>query len=48
MTVHIRQVSADLRQSLKCIGTLITCPYTTGGRSRQGSPKAGANVQVTA
>ena len=30
--------------TLKCVGTLIMCPYMTGGRSRRGSPKAGTTV----
>ena len=30
----------------KCIVTLITCPYTAGGRSRWGSGKAGTTVQI--
>ena len=30
--------------TLKCVGTLITRPYTAGGRSRRGSPKAGTTV----
>ena len=29
------------------IGTLITWPYTAGGRSRRGSPKAGTTVVVS-
>ena len=29
---------------MTCVGTLITWPYTAGGRSRRGSPKAGTNV----
>ena len=29
---------------LKCVGTLITWPYTAGGRSRLGSSKAGTTV----
>ena len=29
---------------LKCVGTLTKCPYTAGGRSRQGLPKAGTTV----
>ena len=30
--------------TLKCVGTLIMCPYMAGGRSRRGSPKAGTTV----
>ena len=30
--------------TLKCARTLITWPYTPGGRSRRGSPKASINV----
>ena len=30
--------------TLKCVGTLITCPYMAGVRSRRGSPKAGTTV----
>ena len=43
--VRVRQVSADIGGNLtfKCVGTLITWPYTSGGRSRRGSPKAGHN-----
>ena len=29
---------------MKCVGTLTKCPYTAGGRSRRGSPKAGTTV----
>ena len=29
---------------VNCVGTLITCPYTAGGRSRRGSLKAGTTV----
>ena len=29
---------------MRCVGTLITWPYTSGGRSRRGSPKAGTTV----
>ena len=32
--------------TLKCVGTLIICPYMAGGRSRRGSPKAGTTVYV--
>ena len=32
--------------TLNCVGTLITWPYTAGGRSRRGSPKAGTTVVV--
>ena len=28
---------------MRCVGTLITWPYTSGGRSRRGSPKAGTD-----
>ena len=38
--VRVRQVSADRR----CVGTLITWPYTAGDRSRRGSPNAGTTV----
>ena len=31
--------------TLKCVGTLTKCPYTAGGRSRRGSPKAGTTVR---
>ena len=30
--------------TLKCAETLITCPYTAGGCSRQGSPNMGTTV----
>ena len=30
--------------TLKCVVTFITSPYTAGGRSRRGSPKAGTTV----
>ena len=30
--------------TLTCVGTLTKCPYTAGGRSRRGSPKAGTTV----
>ena len=30
--------------TLKCVGTLTTWPYTAGGRSRRGLPKAGTTV----
>ena len=30
--------------TLKCVWTLITWPYTPGGRSRRGSPKASTTV----
>ena len=30
--------------TLKCVGTLLTWPYTAGGRLRRGSPKAGTTV----
>ena len=29
---------------MKCVGILTKCPYTAGGRSRRGSPKAGTTV----
>ena len=32
--------------TLNCVGTLTKCPYTAGGRSRRGSPKAGTTVQL--
>ena len=43
--VRVRQVSADRRYlTLRCVGTLITWPYTAGGRLRRVSPKAGTTV----
>ena len=43
MTVRgrVRQLSAD-----RSVKTLITWPYTTCGRSRRGSPKAGTNEHI--
>ena len=32
--------------TLKCVGTLILCPYMAGGRSRRGSPKAGTTLVI--
>ena len=33
--------------TLKGVGTLITWPYTAGGRSRRGSPKAGTTMETS-
>ena len=43
--VRVRQVSADIggNLTLTYVGTLIAWPYTSGGRSRRGSHKAGHN-----
>ena len=32
--------------TLNGVGTLTKCPYTAGGRSRRGSPKAGTTVSA--
>ena len=47
MTVHValgRCPPVACNLSLKCVGTLITWPYTAGGCSRQGSRKIGTTV----
>ena len=50
MTVRVRvsqmcpPIAGNL--TLKCVGTLITCSYMAGVRSRRGSPKAGTTVML--
>ena len=44
--VRVRQVSHIAGSlTLGCVGTLIIWPYTSCGRSRRGSPKAGTIVE---